>query len=639
MAKSSRLFLMVFVIAAIPAWGQQVISLDDQTFNLKVEPGPQMFSFEDQTGAMKIDEVLASSRFEKDFVTENLTGVFWFKMELYNASDSELTLVVGHQRMSFFIWHQYFGDSLVAVHNSGFYTKRSLIQGENTSTDVFVELKPKSRYVNYIKIQNTRDYGIRGNLRIWDSATYYRQKMMGSMWDAAFIGACLILVLYTLTQWLVHKSPLYFWLLIHTLGVGLYALSLRNYFVEWFFPESPSVGHLFGALFTQVGHLGMLVLIVKYFKIKTAFRPWGIRFRVLVGLLFARSIAAFILMFFYQKYVVMTDLVQFSMLIDAGFILTFFISIRRSIDVSQRTFIVGIVLYLIAYLAVFAAFQLFEAYLIIASLSAALASLFQVIFFAIALGLEMRQHEVDKNKALDDLNEVLSQQNKTIQKEVDAQTRELREKNERIETLFREIHHRVKNNLQLISSLLNTQREWSSTEDPAKAIEDSRSRVVAMSMIHQFLYRKDDIATIDFGEYAEELVSKLDHIQTQRVPYRLSLDFDKEYIFDIDTSISLGLILNELVTNSYKHAVEEGRELRLKLTMVEWKPDQYELTYLDNGAEMATSFEEATKKGFGLRLASRLSKQLQGVFSYEYRDGNEFKVRFAGEKARLELID
>lgn len=104
------------------------------------------------------------------------------------------------------------------------------------------------------------------------------------------------------------------------------------------------------------------------------------------------------------------------------------------------------------------------------------------------------------------------------------------------------------------------------------------------------------------------------------------MHFEQSYIFDIDTSISLGLILNELVTNSYKHALKESRELGMLMQLRETEKDHFELTSKDNGQPMTTSFEEATKKGFGLRLASRLTKQLQGDLNYSYTGGNEFRM-------------
>ncbi len=220
-----------------------------------------------------------------------------------------------------------------------------------------------------------------------------------------------------------------------------------------------------------------------------------------------------------------------------------------------------------------------------------------------------------------------------------AQNGKLQERNDRIETLFKEVHHRVKNNLQLVSSLLDMQQEWSGEGDATKVLADSRSRVIAMSMIHQFLYKTDDLRNINFNSYVHELIESLDKIYPDNDLDSYSIDFEDDYIFDIDTSVSLGLILNELITNSYKHTSLDNSTLKIELRLKEGSNRMLSLTYWDNGNEMETSFTEAIKKGFGLRLASRLAKQLQGNLTYQFNDGNTFKLAFANEELRAELVD
>jgi len=158
-------------------------------------------------------------------------------------------------------------------------------------------------------------------------------------------------------------------------------------------------------------------------------------------------------------------------------------------------------------------------------------------------------------------------------------------------------------------------------------------------MIHQFLYRTDDIATIDFRDYVIELAEKINSIQTEKIEYHLSVDFDCHPNFDLDTSISLGLILNELLTNSYKHAISKNHYLEILLKLQLRKDGMFNLTCQDNGYPMPHTFEQMTKKGFGLKLASRLTKQLHGSLSYSYNSGNTFTIVFADEKKRMTLVD
>jgi two-component sensor histidine kinase len=158
-------------------------------------------------------------------------------------------------------------------------------------------------------------------------------------------------------------------------------------------------------------------------------------------------------------------------------------------------------------------------------------------------------------------------------------------------------------------------------------------------MIHQFLYRTDDISTIDFRQYTEELAQKLDAIQIEKVTFDLDIQFDKTYTFDIDTSISLGLILNELITNSYKHALLDKRSLKIGIRMQDDNSGYFKMLYSDNGKAIKEPFAQVVKKGFGLRLASRLSRQLQGRFEYSFKEYNLFTVTFANQALREQIAD
>lgn len=635
-----RMTLLLFmVLAQIDLCAQIPIEIFDKQVSIRLVPGEQMLAFEDSLADYEIDQVRKAEHLFSTYRKGNPTGVYWLRFILNNQTEEDLRLVFAHRRMSYFDLYRFEKDTLLEHSPSGRLRHQGKLPEGNGELFAGLTIRSGVKTVVYARLQNLVDYGISPTLTVKDGVTHYEASQRRALWNFTFIGGLIVLVFFTLTQLFIYKNWTYGWLFAHTVSLALYALCLQSYYAQWFFPWNPRIGHISSYFWGPMTQAFWLLLIASFFKLKVAFPKWHVIFKWLIGFTFLRVFVSTVLAWLLMKDATITKVTQYVGLIATTTVLFFLINIWKSLNKGQKVFACVVLSYVFMALSSYAAFQLFGGARLLVFRAILIGSLLQILFYAIGLGIEMRKHEVDKNNALDQLNDVLTKQNKIIQQEVDSQTKELRDKNNRIETLFREIHHRVKNNLQLISSLLNTQREWSKEEDPAKAIEDSRSRVVAMSMIHQFLYRKDDIATIDFGEYTEELVSKLDSIQVQRVSYKLKLNFSRPFIFDIDTSISLGLILNELVTNSYKHAVAETRNLELELSLEELSEDQYLLTYRDNGQPMKTTLAEATQKGFGLRLASRLSKQLQGAFTYDYHGGNEFKVGFAGEKARMELID
>ena len=200
----------------------------------------------------------------------------------------------------------------------------------------------------------------------------------------------------------------------------------------------------------------------------------------------------------------------------------------------------------------------------------------------------------------------------------------LREK----EVLLQEIHHRVKNNLQVISSLLNLQSNYI-TDDMVKALfRESQDRVKSMALIHEKLYKSNDLARIDFSEYVHSLVQMLFHSCLANRE-EIQLKFQVESVFlDIDTAIPVGLMLNELISNSLKHAFPTGGPGTIYIDLAPQPGDEYELTIRDDGVGVPENFDVDTSDSLGLRLVRILTKQIGGTL--EFRSGNEteFKISF-----------
>lgn len=220
------------------------------------------------------------------------------------------------------------------------------------------------------------------------------------------------------------------------------------------------------------------------------------------------------------------------------------------------------------------------------------------------------------------------------------QARELKEKNTIInkslgekELLLKEIHHRVKNSLQLVSSLLQLQSKDIQDEEALKSIHEGQERVRAMALIHQKLYQNENLTTIDFSEYCYMLANEIRSIYAQQEKVDIQLDINDMH-FDIDTAIPLGLILNELVTNSFKYAFSSFQENIISISIKELEEGNYLLLVKDNGKGLPEGIDLKKVKSLGLRLVKRLSKQLHGSFEYQSDNGGLFKVRFKDTQQR-----
>lgn len=635
--------LLFFLCLNESILAQRVTNIELERFDISVSLKNGAQAFEDTSGLLTINEVINSSLFDEGLEQSNdPNGIYWVKVTLFNATRYDMDVIATGPRTVNSQLFKAEGNGFFTAQFGSFQKKENFNDGDSRT---HVKFKLRSGVAEDVYF---RGQGNTFTASFIDSQSFNKGKSFSALQDYLLFGACFILVFFSLIQFIIYQKKMFLWLTLFAFGTAMYSFAIRGYFIDWFMPNMPKTGLNFSLIWAQLGHLGGLLLAVNFLELKSKFPSWNKVFMVLIGLVIFRTAYGVYLTAVHEDYATMTNMGLYTLLIDITVFITLLFSLWKKVNISRKVFLSGLVFFGIALIITILAWKLsfIQDFRLVLLYTGSISSLAQVIIFSVALGLQMRQHEVDKNIALADLNNVLKQQNKKIEREVKERTTEindqkiiLEERNERIETLFKEVHHRVKNNLQLISSLLNMQQEWSSTDSPIKAIEDSRSRVVAMSMIHQFLYRTDDISSIDFRQYAEELASKLDSIQVQRVNYKLHLDFDKDYIFDIDTSISLGLILNELITNSYKHALLNQQDLNLQIKVETLDKAYFRMTYSDNGKAMDIPFEEAIKKGFGLRLASRLSKQLQGNFEYAYKDGNQFSVNFATEETRNSLAD
>lgn len=193
------------------------------------------------------------------------------------------------------------------------------------------------------------------------------------------------------------------------------------------------------------------------------------------------------------------------------------------------------------------------------------------------------------------------------------------------EVLLREIHHRVKNNLQVISSLLNIQARHLPEAELRAPFEECRRRIVSMSLIHDQLYRRQDIGRIDFGHYLEELVGlqrAAFGLSADRLEIRVGVDVPP---LDIALAVSCGLIVNELLSNACKHAFPDERTGQICISLLE-TDDQWILSVEDNG--IGNAAQASSGDGLGMELVAALTRQLKGRLAYENSDGCRVCIRF-----------
>jgi PAS domain S-box-containing protein len=198
------------------------------------------------------------------------------------------------------------------------------------------------------------------------------------------------------------------------------------------------------------------------------------------------------------------------------------------------------------------------------------------------------------------------------------------------EVLLKEIHHRVKNNLQIISSLLDMQSLSIQSPEAIEALEDSRHRVRTMAFVHERLYQAEDLASVDVREYLESLTGYLlAAYEGNTDTTLLDLQVDDVYL-DLDSAIASGLIVNELVSNALKHAFPPGWEGEGKIVVKlgESECDRFQLVVTDNGVGFPSDLDLERAESLGLRLVKMLVQQIEGTLELGRDAGTSFRITF-----------
>lgn len=188
------------------------------------------------------------------------------------------------------------------------------------------------------------------------------------------------------------------------------------------------------------------------------------------------------------------------------------------------------------------------------------------------------------------------------------------------EMLLREMHHRVKNNLQMVSSLLNLQVAHASSKSPAEVLQASQDRISSMSMLHEKLCASDNFKTLDIKNYVESIAQHLVVSKnTSRKILRCNLEVKE---FSADVLVPLGLIVNEILSNSLKHGSSPDCESIIEINGTD-EQDFYHISFQDNGAGF--EFEQGVRKdALGLKLVTGLAKQINAKLNYSNLNGSTF---------------
>jgi len=196
------------------------------------------------------------------------------------------------------------------------------------------------------------------------------------------------------------------------------------------------------------------------------------------------------------------------------------------------------------------------------------------------------------------------------------------------EVLLREVHHRVKNNMQIISSILRMQSR--TIEDPRlkEFLQESQNRIHSMALIHENLYNNDTLANIKFANYVISLSNNIARtFANQKANIRFDYQIEDAYL-PIDAAIPCGLIINELISNSFKYAFRDMEDGKICIHFNLLDENKYQLIVCDNGCGIPKDIDITNTKSLGLKIIHKLIKQIEGELTTDFSEGTKFNITF-----------
>ena len=454
---------------------------------------------------------------------------------------------------------------------------------------------------------------------------YIQNSKEHSMILGIYYGAILIMLIYNLILFFIIRERVYLYYVVFHFFYLFVQLALNGLGFEYLWPNNPEINSYFFLSMMIITNYYAIVFSVLFLDIKKYHPKFFKYFKLFMFIFIALFGLNFIL-----PYEIMAKVVT---LISAISLISLFISgvytLIKNNTASSKFFVTAWSFFLLGVLITEVSFLGFlsvsfltlyanqiGAFIELALLSIALAYRYNTLF------IKLTKKEAQLRLFNEELEETINERTQTINNKNILLSKEINNKN----ILHKELFHRVKNNLQIISGILYMHSKKVEDTMAKEVLTHSIQTITSMGMIHEKLYKSDNLENIDFHHYLLELISYIKHsLNDKEIAFNIEC---KDIMLTLKNAVPLGLILNEIITNSFKHAFDTTTLERMEITIKITKDDnnRVELKISDNGVGIDIS---KLKKNFGFKLIESLATyQLEGNIEYYNLNGFAYCIKF-----------
>jgi len=564
------------------------------------------------------------------------TSYYWLRTTFHATTPANRGNVLSFSHLTY-VDVYLFSDSGLVVHRAvGAFRPRSEIADGDGRLYTILPVQAGKDYTLLIQVHHTKHYQPVFDFQLQPRRQFSQALRTRESIDAALLGAVALLLIYTLLSWAVSRYRPYAWLALFIAGIGLYVFGSGGYWIEWFSPEDPASGWLLNVHFLHAGMLGLYLLVADAWRIRTAYPRLYAWTRWIPWLLAATTITSFCIDYFTGNYNLSAIVNCAEHPLMLGFGIAALHTCWRHLSAAQRFLAYGVMLCVTAGIFITANILLnHERSLTTTTIIGDCVVLAVVLLFSTGLKEEMRSHEIAKQAALQELSRLQSEQNSLLEKKVSERTEELAvsnrrllkqkqllaERNTKIEILINELNHRVKNNLQLLYSLLSLQLPIVKDGASREILKGNIGKIRAMMLVNQKLFNFEEGRSVGLCEFTGELAAHLQKIYDVREKTRILQDIPPTLRLSDRHTLSFGLIMSELFTNTFKHAFTDHPDPCIRVQARALNEHMLQFEYSDNGKGLPGNDPDHERFTMGIPLIRDLTRQMKGQMSVNGEGG------------------
>ena len=542
---------------------------------------------------------------------------FWLKFKIKNCTDASLQLSIDQALINFLKLYK-------KVENNKFIStelgEHLPFDQRNYKHPVYIfdlNLKKGDAATFYLQIKSDES----NTLPIAISSKQELQSYLTNkdLFIGCFLGLILVMFLYNLMLYIKIKDTSYVYYILYLITIGLTQLSVQGYTYKYLWPNYPIIAQnntIYLACFTAVF---ALFFVQSFLKTKTT----NLRFHNAINVLSISFVIPILFLSFGNFYWAFNSMSILAALITLLILFVAYYYVYKGYTPALN-FALGWT-FLLLFTVCFVLrdigvlphnFLTFNGVIIGSSLEA--------IFLSFALADRINSYRDDLLKTTIEKEEILKRQNAKLEDSVQKRTQEIQlnltkieiQNNEK-EILLKEIHHRVKNNLQIITSLLSLQNQTIEELRLKQIFTSSQMRIKSMAIIHEILYQSDNFSIINYQKYLNNLIDSL--LKSYAGPeQKISSSVKAEGIqFNLETAIPLGLMMNEVITNSIKHGFNGRKSGHITIEITQINLKTYGMSIADDGNGFKIQETKKKKQTLGTKLITKLMRQLNGTVKLE----------------------